>query len=74
LLILDGHGCHVPLEAIEQAKELGLDMITLPLHTSHIVQPLDASCFKSFKTSFKKVKNAAMFKNNHMEPDKITLI
>jgi hypothetical protein len=35
LLILDGHGSHVTLEAIEQAKEFGFDMITLPSHTSH---------------------------------------
>jgi dissimilatory sulfite reductase (desulfoviridin) alpha/beta subunit len=34
-LILDGHGSHVTLEAIEQVQEFGLDMITLPLHTSH---------------------------------------
>jgi hypothetical protein len=32
LLILDGHGSHVTLEAIEQAKEFRLDMITLPSH------------------------------------------
>ncbi len=35
LLILDGHGSHVTLEAIEQVQEFGLDMIILPLHTSH---------------------------------------
>ncbi len=34
LLILDGHGSHVTLEAIEQVKELGLNMITLPSHIS----------------------------------------
>jgi hypothetical protein len=35
LLILDGHGSHVTFEVIEQVQEFGLDMITLPLHTSH---------------------------------------
>jgi hypothetical protein len=34
-LIIDGHGSHVTLEAIEQAYEVGLDMITFPSHTSH---------------------------------------
>ncbi len=34
LLILDGHGKHVTLETIEQAKKFGLDIITLPSHTS----------------------------------------
>jgi hypothetical protein len=41
LLILDGHGSHVTFEAIERTKEFGLDMITLPSHTSHALQPLD---------------------------------
>ncbi len=74
MLILDGHGSHVPLEAIKQAKEFGLDMITLPSHTSHALQPLNVYCFKPFKTSLKKVKDATMSRSNHMELDKITLI
>jgi hypothetical protein len=35
LLILDGHGNHVTLKVIEHAKDFGLNMITLPSHTSH---------------------------------------
>jgi hypothetical protein len=36
LLILDGHGSHVTLEAIQQAQEFGLDMITLlRIHLMH---------------------------------------
>jgi hypothetical protein len=35
LLVLDGHGSHVTLEAISQAQEMGLNMIILPSHTSH---------------------------------------
>jgi hypothetical protein len=34
LLILNGHGNHVTLETIK----FGLDMITLPSHTSHALQ------------------------------------
>jgi hypothetical protein len=49
-------------------------MITVPLHTSHALQPLDLSDFKPFKTTFRKVKDATMSRSNHMEPDKITLI
>jgi hypothetical protein len=49
-------------------------MITLPSHTSHALQPLDVSCFKPFKIALKKVRDATMFRNNHMELDKITLI
>jgi hypothetical protein len=35
LLILDGHVSHVMIEAFEQVIEIGLDMVTLPSHTSH---------------------------------------
>jgi hypothetical protein len=35
LLILNGRGSHVTLEAIGQVHEVGLDMIKLPIHTSH---------------------------------------
>jgi hypothetical protein len=31
----DDHGSHVTFEAIEQAQPFGLDMVTLPSHTSH---------------------------------------
>jgi len=68
LLILDGHGSHVTLKAIEQAKDIGLNMITLPSHTSYALQPLDVSCLKPFKTRFKKVRDAMMYKSNHQEP------
>jgi hypothetical protein len=65
LLILNGHGSHVTLEAIKHAKDIGLNMITLPFHTSHVLQPLYVFCFKPFKTTFRKVKDATMFRNNH---------
>jgi hypothetical protein len=32
LLILNGHGSHVILKAIEQTYEIGLNMITFPSH------------------------------------------
>ena len=35
LLILDGHNSHVTLEVVAQAKAAGLDLLTLPSHTSH---------------------------------------
>ncbi len=35
LFILDGHGSHVTLEAIEQAQTFRLNTFILPSHTSH---------------------------------------
>jgi hypothetical protein len=74
ILILNKHGSHVTLKTIAQAHEFALDMVTLPSHTFHLLQPLDVSCFKPFKIAFKKKKDNAMVKNNHCEPNKCTLV
>jgi hypothetical protein len=73
LLILDGLGSHVTLEAIEQASEFGLDMVTLLSHTFHAFQPLDVACFKPFKTTFRKERDTIRVTRNYIELDKITL-
>jgi hypothetical protein len=70
-LILDGHGSHVTLEAIECAQEFGLDMITILLHTSHALQFLDVACFKPFKIAFRKEKDITMVRRNYTKPNKI---
>ena len=45
LLILDGHASHTKsLEAIEYANSKGVILLSLPLHTTHKLQPLDV-CF-----------------------------
>jgi hypothetical protein len=49
-------------------------MITLPTYTSHALQPLNITCFKPFKTSFRKERTSAMVKNNYLEPNKTTLV
>jgi hypothetical protein len=74
LLVLDGHGSHFTLQIVKHAQEFGLDMITLPSHTSHVLQTLNVFCFKPFKISFKKVRDVTMYRNNHMELDNITLV
>jgi hypothetical protein len=74
LFIFDDHGSHVTLEAIEQAQAFGLDMVTLPSHTSHALQPLDVTCFKPFKIAFRKEKNTTMVNRNYIDLDNIVLV
>ena len=57
LLILDGHTSHMTLEVVQVAMNSGLDIVSLPSHTSHALQPLDVSCFKPFKTAFRKIRD-----------------
>ena len=57
LLVLDRHNSHVTLEVVRTAMESGLDIISLPSHTSHALQPLDVACFAPFKTTFRKQRD-----------------
>jgi hypothetical protein len=57
LLILNGYNCHVTLEVVTLAMNSGLDIVSLPSHTSHALQPLDVSCFKPFKSAFRQIRD-----------------
>ncbi|KAH9314182.1 hypothetical protein KI387_022809 [Taxus chinensis] len=67
LLIFDGHGSHVALGTIQEARNLGIDLLTLPAHTSHKLQPLDVSVFSPFKNYFKTVRSRWMARNPGLE-------
>ena len=45
LLVFDGHDSHISLDVAEAAEKNGIDLLQLPAHTSHRLQPLDVSCF-----------------------------
>jgi hypothetical protein len=38
---------------MEEAYKMGIDLLTLPAHTTHRLQPLDVSVFGPFKSYFK---------------------
>jgi len=73
-LILDGHGFHITIKALEKAVEVGLSMVTLLAHISHALQPLDVTGFKPFKITFSKKNDSTMAKNNYLELDQIIII
>ena len=52
LLILDGHKSHVSVGLCEWARDNGIIFFFLPPHTSHILQPLDVSCYGPFQRIF----------------------
>jgi hypothetical protein len=57
LLLLNGHNSHVTLEVLHKARNVVLDLITLPSHMSHVLQPFDVVCFKPFKITFRLYKD-----------------
>ena len=50
VLILDGHISHVTLKVVKISMESGLNIVSLPSHTSHAFQSLDVSCLNSSKS------------------------
>ena len=70
LLILDGHNSHVKLEVVRIAMELGLDIISLPSHMSHALQPLEVACFVPFKIAFRKQRDAWTILNKNKKVGK----
>ena len=73
LLILDRHNSHVTLEVVKIFMELGLDIVSLPSHTSHALQPLDIACFKPFKTAFRQIRDVWCLRNKDLPVGKQTL-
>jgi hypothetical protein len=49
LLLLDGHGSHLTARFIAFCIDKSIDLVVLPPHTSHILQPLDVGVFRPLK-------------------------
>ena len=49
LLIMDGHSSHMTAKFIALCMDSNIDMLILPPHTSHELQPLDISLFQPLK-------------------------
>ena len=60
LVMYDGHRSHVSLGLIEWARKNFIVLFVLPPHCSHLLQPLDVSCFGPMETAW----NAAC--HNHL--------
>ena len=52
LVLYDGHSTHVNLSVIDWAIQHNIVIFVLPPHTSHVLQPLDVSCFGPFKSIY----------------------
>jgi hypothetical protein len=49
LLLLDGHGSHLTARFIAFCLDQNIDLVCLPPHTSHLLQPLDVGIFSPLK-------------------------
>lgn len=49
LFLLDGAKCHFDLKIAEQARALGIELLCLPPNTTHELQLMDKSLFRSLE-------------------------
>lgn len=54
LLIMDGHGSHDNVEFQWLCKQNNIQLLFLPPHSSHVLQPLDLGCFSPLKAAYRK--------------------
>jgi hypothetical protein len=52
LLILDGHSSHATPEFDQYCAENKILTLCMPPHTSHLLQPLDVSCYSPLKRAY----------------------
>lgn len=74
LLILDGHGSHSTPEFDLFCSEHSIITLCMPPHSSHLLQPLDVSCFAVLKRSYgRRIEEYMRVGVNHIDkPDFLT--
>ena len=70
LLILDGHFSHIPYPVLLEARDMRINIFTLPSHTTHFLQPLDVVNFQVFKRSYEKALHQFPLDNDGCLPTK----
>ena len=51
VVIIDNHTSHLSTELIDYAKSENIELLFLPAHTTHLLQPLDVGFYHMFKTN-----------------------
>ena len=54
MLVIDGHESHMSAKFDTFCKDHKIITISLPPHSSHLLQPLDVGCFNPLKTAYGK--------------------
>lgn len=54
MLIMDGHSSHVTAKVISFCMQNAIDLLLMPPHCSHVLQPLDVSVFAPLKRALGK--------------------
>jgi hypothetical protein len=75
LLILDGHGSHATAEFDQFCMQNSIIALYMPPHSSHLLQPLDVSCFSPLKKAYgRRVETSMRLGINHIDKDEFLVI
>lgn len=67
MLILDGHESHTSAEFNQYCKENKIISISMPPHSSHLVQPLDVALYSPLKRAYgKEISDFIRASTNHI--------
>jgi len=70
LLILDGHGSHLTPEFDQFCEQHSIIPLCMPAHSSHLLQPLDVSCFGPLKRAYaRQIEDSQRLGINHIDKD-----
>jgi hypothetical protein len=53
ILIMDGHQSHITIEALRFCIDSKIIVLCLPVHTTHLLQPLDIEPFQPLAIAYK---------------------
>lgn len=68
LLIMDGHGSHTTPDFNYFCSQYSIIVLYMPPHSSHLLQPLDISCFSPLKRIYgQKVEEGICLRINHTD-------
>lgn len=70
VLIMDSHASHINPDIITLAKENEIYILTLPSHTTHLLQPLDVGVYKSLKSHWSGRINDYMREHPNEKPNR----
>jgi hypothetical protein len=67
LLIIDEHKSHISAQFQQYYKEHKIIALCIPPHSSHLLQPLNVSCFSPIKTAYSfQIKKLMRLQINHI--------
>ena len=65
ILLLDGHGSHASIKFMWDCYRNNVHPVYLIPHSSHVLQPLDLSCFSAIKSRYRdQIANLARFEDS----------